>query len=202
MLFRSLDDEDRIDDLLVERGAVDSADDAGTIRQQLDQAVNAPETTSAGRTLDAVSALLDVCTERGYEGEPAMRLEAAAADGTPLDYEVPFATRDGDRVVDVRALVQDADRMAHDEGRSTADVAATVQDALARGLADLAIEAAEAKDLDAVGFSGGVAYNDAITRSIRETVADAGLEFLAHDRVPPGDGGISYGQAVIASVRQ
>jgi hydrogenase maturation protein HypF len=104
--------------------------------------------------------------------------------------------------VDVKTLVRDADRMANDEGSSTADVAATVQDALARGLADLAIETAREKDLDAVGLSGGVAYNDAITRSIRETVQDGGLEFLGHDRVPPGDGGISYGQAVIASVRQ
>ena len=195
-----LDDEDRIDDLLVDRGAVDSTDAAATVRQQLDQGVNAPETTSAGRTLDAVSALLDVCTERGYEGEPAMRLEAAAADGTPLDYDVPFATRDGDRVVDVKTLVGDADRLADEH--SVADVAATVQDALARGLADLAIAAAEDRGIDAVGFSGGVAYNDAITRSIRGAVEDAGLEFLGHDRVPPGDGGIAYGQAVVASVRQ
>ncbi|HKL29762.1 MAG TPA: carbamoyltransferase HypF [Natrialbaceae archaeon] len=202
ILASLLEDEDRIDDLLVERGAVDSTDDAATIRQQLDQGVNAPETTSAGRTLDAVSALLDVCTGRGYEGEPAMRLEAAAAGGTVLDYEVPFATRDGDRVVDVSALVQDADRMVTEDGHAVPDVAATVQDALARGLADIAIEAAQEKDLDAVGFSGGVAYNDAITRAIREAVEDADLEFLGHDRVPPGDGGIAYGQAVIASVRQ
>ncbi|MFW6376643.1 MAG: carbamoyltransferase HypF [archaeon] len=202
ILASLLDDEDRIDDLLVERGAVDSADAAATVRQQLDQGVNAPETTSAGRTLDAVSALLDVCTERGYEGEPAMRLEAAAATGTILDYDVPFATRDGDRVVDVKTLVRDADRMAHEDGREGADVAATVQNALARGLAEIAIEAARKKDLDAIGFSGGVAYNDAITRTVREAVEDANLEFLGHDRVPPGDGGIAYGQAVIAAVRQ
>ncbi|MFT4890090.1 MAG: hydrogenase maturation protein HypF [Halobacteriales archaeon] len=200
ILASLLDDEDRIDDLLVERGAVDSTDAAATVRQQLEQEVNAPETTSAGRTLDAVSALLDVCTERGYEGEPAMRLEAAAADGTARDYDVPFATRDGDRVVDVPTLVQDADRLVDEH--PAADVAATVQDALARGLADLAIAAAEDKGVDAVGFSGGVAYNDAITRSIRDAVEDAGLEFLGHDRVPPGDGGIAYGQAVVASSRQ
>ncbi|MFT4963912.1 MAG: hydrogenase maturation protein HypF, partial [Halobacteriales archaeon] len=82
------------------------------------------------------------------------------------------------------------------------DVAATVQTALARGLAELAIEAAENKGIEAVGFSGGVAYNDAITRSIGEAVEAADLEFIAHDRVPPGDGGIAYGQAVIAAARQ
>ncbi|MFQ3293558.1 MAG: hydrogenase maturation protein HypF [Natrialbaceae archaeon] len=202
ILASLLQNEDRIDDLLVERGAVDSADAATTVRQQLDQEVNAPETTSAGRTLDAVSALLDVCTERGYEGEPAMRLEAVAAEGTPLDYDVPFATREGARVVDVQMLVRDADRMAHEDDYAIEDVAATVQTALARGLAELAIEAAENKGIEAVGFSGGVAYNDAITRSIGEAVEAADLEFIAHDRVPPGDGGIAYGQAVIAAARQ
>jgi hydrogenase maturation protein HypF len=202
ILASLLQNEDRIDDLLVERGAVDSADAATTVRQQLDQEVNAPETTSAGRTLDAVSALLDVCTERGYEGEPAMRLEAVAAEGTPLDYDVPFATREGARVVDVQMLVRDADRMAHEDDYANEDVAATVQTALARGLAELAIEAAENKGIEAVGFSGGVAYNDAITRSIGEAVEAADLEFIAHDRVPPGDGGIAYGQAVIAAARQ
>ncbi|CCQ34023.1 [NiFe] hydrogenase metallocenter assembly protein HypF [Halorhabdus tiamatea SARL4B] len=194
-----LDDEARIDELLVDRGALATESEAATVRRQVQAGVNTPATTSAGRLLDAVSALLDVCTDRSYEGEPAMKLESAAVDGAVLDYEIPFGTRDGNRVVDTRQFVRDLDALAGDH--STGDVAATAQWALARGLADVAVGIAADRGVDAVGFTGGVAYNDAITRTIRERVEAAGLDFLGHDRVPPGDGGIAYGQVAVASVR-
>ncbi|MEF8829934.1 MAG: carbamoyltransferase HypF [Halobacteriales archaeon] len=199
ILASLLDDPDRIDDLLVEREVVDGADDAAVVRRQLDRGVNSPRTSSAGRFLDATSALLGVATERSYEGEPAMRLEAAAAEGTPIEYDVPFATRDGERVVDVADLARDLADLADDS--PAADVAATAQRALADGLAEIAVETADTRGIETVGFSGGVAYNDAITRRLRERVRAAGLEFLGHDQVPPGDGGVSYGQAVVASAR-
>jgi hydrogenase maturation protein HypF len=197
ILASLLDDADRIDDLLVSRGGVDDADGARLVRRQLDQRVNAPPTTSAGRFLDAVSALLGACTERRYEGEPAMKLEALAARGTPRPYEVPFTERDGTRVVDTAELTRDLAELA--TGQSAADVAATAQQALADGLASTAVDAAETRGVDTVGFTGGVAYNDAITRRLRHRVQEAGLTFLGHDRVPPGDGGISYGQVVVAT---
>jgi len=199
ILASLLDGGDRIDELLVERGAVDSQRAAATVRQQVSQGINTPETTSAGRLLDAVSALLGVCPDRSYEGEPAMKLEAAAVDGAVLDYDIPFGTRDGARVVDARQLVRDLDALADDHAIS--DVAATAQWALAGGLADVAVAVAEDRGVDAVGFTGGVAYNDAITRTIRDRVGAAGLDFVGHDRVPPGDGGIAYGQVAVAATR-
>jgi hydrogenase maturation protein HypF len=94
-----------------------------------------------------------------------------------------------DRLVE---LLDDAER---------ADVAATAQDALARGLARIAVDAAEERDRDTVVLSGGVAYNDAIATRVRETVVDAGLRFSGNERVPPGDGGIAYGQVAVAAAR-
>ncbi|MFW5956693.1 MAG: carbamoyltransferase HypF [Halorhabdus sp.] len=194
-----LEDADRIDALLVDRGAVETPEQAAAVRQQIEQGVNTPATTSAGRLLDATSALLDVCTERTYEGEPAMKLEAAGAAGTVLEYEIPYDTRDGHRVLDAAQFVSDIDVMV---GRhSTADVAATVQWALAVGLADVALEIAQTRGIERIGFTGGVAYNDAIYRAIAERVGKSGFELLGHDRVPPGDGGIAYGQVVVASHR-
>ncbi|WEL18379.1 Hydrogenase maturation factor [Halorhabdus sp. SVX81] len=200
ILASLLDDDDRIDELLLERGTVETAGEAATVRKQVEQDINSPTTTSAGRLLDAVSALLGVCTERSYEGEPAMKLESAAVDGAVLDYDIPYATRDGNRVLDTRQLVRDLDAMADDH--PIADVAATAQWALARGLAELSVAVAADRGVDAVGFTGGVAYNDAITRTVRERVEAAGLDFLGHDRVPPGDGGIAYGQVAVTAARE
>ncbi|MFC7134518.1 MULTISPECIES: carbamoyltransferase HypF [Salinibaculum] len=193
-----LDDTDGVDDRLVATGAVDSRSEAAVVRQQAEQGVNTPETTSAGRYLDAVAALVGICDRRRYEGEPAQRLEAAASEGTVRDIAVPFTERDGDRVVDTAALVRDLDAL----DAPAADVAATAQDALARGLGEIAVEVARDRGVDTVGFSGGVAYNDAISRRLRAEVESAGLDFLAPDRVPPGDGGIAYGQAVVATARR
>ena len=55
--------------------------------------------------------------------------------------------------------------------------------------------------LDAVGVTGGVAYTPPISARIRTTVADAGPSVLDHAAVPPGDAGLSYGQAVAVSSR-
>ena len=43
-----------------------------------------PFTSSTGRILDAVSALLGVCYDRSYEGEPAMLLESVAVNGEDI----------------------------------------------------------------------------------------------------------------------
>lgn len=194
-----LDQEERIDDLLVTRDAVDSADAAAIVRSQLDQGVNVVGTTSAGRFLDAISALLGTGTHRRYQGEPAMRLEALAGESPPVEFEIPYSSRDDLRVVDVREIARRIDDMTGNI--SDERLAATAQWALGTGLADIAVEQAERQGIEVVGFTGGVAYNEAITRAIADRVADSGLTLVTHDEVPPGDGGLSYGQAVVAAAR-
>jgi hydrogenase maturation protein HypF len=194
-----LADPDRVETVLRETGVGDGPDDRAAVRRQARRGVNAPRTTSAGRFLDAASALLGVCRERRYEGEPAMRLEAVAARGDPLELAVPYADRDGDRVVDVHELFRWLADRRHTHDR--ADLAATAQAALATGLADVAVEAARESGVRAVGLTGGVAHNDAVVRRVRDRVERSDRTFLAPDRVPPGDGGVAYGQAVVATAR-
>jgi hydrogenase maturation protein HypF len=192
-------DGDRATDLLVARGAVADEVEAAAVRRQAERGVNSPRTTSAGRYLEAASALLGVCTERSYRGQPALALEAVAADGSPLDVAPPV-DRGGDEPtlrVD-RAVSRLADLTGD---HSTADLAATAQALLADGLARIAVDCATDRGVDAVGFTGGVAYNPAVSRRLRRTVEAAGLTVLGHEAVPPGDGGLAYGQAVAASAR-
>ena len=58
--------------------------EANLIVDQLGRGVGTVETTSCGRVLDAVAAVLGVCYERSYEGEPAMKLESAALKGKDI----------------------------------------------------------------------------------------------------------------------
>ena len=82
---------------------------------------------------------------------------------------------------------------------SKADLAYSLHSYLARGLAELAIEKAMEENVKAIGFSGGVACNQILTTIMRRIIEDSGLKFLVHNSIPPGDGGLSLGQAAIAA---
>ncbi len=170
-----------------------SDEELEAVRFQISEGMNCPPTTSAGRFLDAVSAWLGVCCERTYEGEPAMRLEAAAAEGRPQKLEPPLALGAGRKVLDTVELFCRLAGLAGN-GMATADLAATAQETLARGLARLALEVARGEGVGAIGLTGGVAVNDAIAWTVRREVERAGLQFLSHRKVPPGDGGLAFGQ--------
>ena len=172
------------------------------ILQQLERGVNVVQGSSTGRVLDAAAALLGICSERTYEGEPAMKLEAAAKRST-CRVELPISFKKygnpGVPVLDTTELLLGAYELS---GTYSPEVLAfAVEESLARGVSELAVALARKKGLDMVGLSGGVAYNEHITGRIAETVKEAGLDFLSHRRVPPGDGCISFGQAVAAGFK-
>jgi hydrogenase maturation protein HypF len=166
--------------------------EAQLIADQLKSGVGI-ETTSCGRVLDAVSALLGLCNVRSYEGEPAMKLESAAMIGKDA---LKLKPRVSSGVLDTTGLV----RVVFDNlGRvSAADLAYSAHAYLARGLAELAVEKAVALGVKTVGFTGGAACNQILAILMRQTVEAAGLRFVLHETVPAGDGGVSFGQAVVA----
>jgi hydrogenase maturation protein HypF len=151
-------------------------------------------TTSCGRVLDAVAALLGICYDRTYEGEPAMKLEAIASQGKDVLQLDPEITG---TVLNTTTLV----RALFDLVRNypVADLACSAQSYLARGIAQLAMTEAERLTINAIGFSGGVAYNEHLTMTLSEIVRKNGFEFYLHNSIPPGDGGIAFGQAYTAS---
>ena len=155
------------------------------------------ETSSCGRVLDAVAAVLGVCYERTYEGEPAMKLESAALEGKDVLKSNPII--EGDILNTTEMVLQIFENR---EKHTVADLAFSAHVYLAKGLATLAIEKALENDVKVVGFSGGVASNEIFTRIMREIVEAAGLRFLVHEVVPPGDGGVSFGQAVFGGFFQ
>ncbi len=153
-----------------------------------------PKTTSCGRVLDAASAVLDVCYERTYEGEPAMKLEAIATKGKDV---LNLTPKIKENVIDTTNLIQEIFFQKKDY--RVADLASSAQSYLAKALAELAVEEAERLGIDTIGFSGGVAYNEYITLTIRRIVEKSGFNFVAQSQIPQGDGGISFGQAIAAS---
>lgn len=168
--------------------------------EQLQRGINSPVTTSSGRFLDGVSALLGICGERSYEGEPAMKLESAALEGEVVEIELPTVKQAGFSTLDQSKILRRLLELRKDH--SPADLAATAQWALAKGLSKLALDDASREGIDNIGFSGGVAYNGQISRVIESTVTEAGLNFFTNEEVPVGDGGIAFGQLWVAAMRE
>ena len=167
--------------------------EATLILAQLKSSKAIIESTSCGRVLDAVAAILDVCFKRSYEGEPAMKLESTALLGKDT---LQLKPQIHDGVLDTSYLLRE---LYHNLGRViTSNLAYSAHTYLANGLAELAIQAANAKSTKNVGFSGGAACNQILVNLIREAVEAAGLRFFVHESVPTGDGGVSFGQAVVA----
>ncbi|KYH38931.1 MAG: (NiFe) hydrogenase maturation protein HypF [Candidatus Hecatellales archaeon B24] len=152
-------------------------------------------TTSTGRVLDAAAAILNVCYRRTYEGEPAMKLEAAASRGRKTVNLKPEISGEVLKTSNLAcALIENSGRYRVE------DLAYTVEEYLAEGLAELACAWAERLGVKAVGFTGGVAFNHHITSAFRRLVEGRGLKLYVNLKVPPGDGGLSLGQAFKAGL--
>ena len=60
----------------------------------------------------------------------------------------------------------------------------------------MAGRAARKLGVNCVGLSGGVLQNATLARLLPLALAEQGLTALTHHELPPGDGGLSLGQAV------
>jgi hydrogenase maturation protein HypF len=153
---------------------------------------DAVETTSCGRIFDAVAAILGICYERTYEGESAMKLESVGTKGKDVLMLEPIF--DGNRLNTTELLVKVFDSR---DKFSAADLAYSAHAYIAKGLAMLAVEAATKNGVKSIGFTGGSAVNELLANIMRSTVEAAGLRFVVHESIPPGDGGVSFGQAFV-----
>jgi len=169
-------------------------EEAHLILAQLERGNIKVRTTSCGRILDAASAILGVCYERTYEGEPAMKLESAAIGGEDRLKVKPNISGNILKTTDIILSIFEERRKI-----PIRDLAFSVHNYLAEGLADLAMKIALENDIRVIGFTGGVAANQIITQRMREIIESNGLVFLTHELIPPGDGGLSFGQAYIAA---
>lgn len=153
-----------------------------------------PVTSSAGRLFDAVGAICGIRAEVNYEGQAAIELEAAADPAEPGAYPLPFADGVLDARETIRAVLADLGA-----GAGVPTVAARFHNAVAKASAAAAAELAAAAGLDAVVLSGGVFQNRLLLERTAAAAAGHGLRVLTPRRLPPNDGGVSYGQAAVAA---
>lgn len=199
-------------DLLEHPGAVgllNSLDEQtrGVTATMIERSINSPRTSSMGRLFDAASAILGICGQATYEGEPAIELEAAAwralggktvrLDGSHTGV---FTSADDSPILDPQPLIK-ALLNGIEAGAPADRLALEFHIAITRSTARIASEICTRKNIGTVALSGGVFMNRLLLRLLTHELKDAGLAVLVPHAVPVNDGCIAYGQAAIARAR-
>jgi hydrogenase maturation protein HypF len=175
---------------------------ARAVGEMLRRDVNCPRASSCGRLFDAVAALLGLCTRITYEGQAALRLEAALggtrditrSDGSAPRLEFPLRERGDLWEADTRHFMNGVIR-ACVAGVSAAALSRAFHAALARTFADMALAAARGTGVRRIALSGGVLQNAALMQGLTTLLSRGGLIPLTPVKMPAHDGGVSLGQA-------
>jgi hydrogenase maturation protein HypF len=152
-------------------------------------------TSSMGRLFDTAAALLGFTRPISFEGQAAIWLEQLARKGVTRDsYPFPFNGKELDFRILLQKLVEDRRR-----GRDVAEIARAFHRGIATGLFECVSAICEAHSTDTVVLSGGVFQNELLLTEFQPLVAPESLQIWTNSTVPSNDGGISLGQAALAS---
>ena len=181
--------------------------EARVLKRMMERGVNAPLTSSCGRLFDAVAAVVLARRAVDYEAQAAIELEGVAVDELEVvgpGFAYPLELRRGDwarrepATLSAALLWRELLRDLRD-GVSKARMAARFHAGVADGFVSAAVLAREVTGIAQVAMSGGCMHNRRLARRLRARLEGDGFRVFQHARVSPGDGGLSYGQAVAAA---
>ncbi len=175
----------------------------------IEKRVNSPVTSSLGRIFDAASAALGLVDTVTYEGEGPIKLENRALNrfttysghsygARNKKYDIPpyklqYENDKSEFAIDMSEtilyLLEKRDRIAK------GDLAFQFHLAVTRATIEGVLRMKEKTGLNRIALSGGVFQNLILRELIREELESNNFEIFFNVNIPPGDGGISVGQA-------
>jgi hydrogenase maturation protein HypF len=177
--------------------------EARVLDRMIERGVNSPLTSSCGRLFDAAAAVVAGRRVMDYEAQAAIELEGLAVDEADQPgYEMEIVGGDWARREPVRIGARLLWRELLEDlrtGASKARIAARFHAGVAAGFEKAAVLARASTGVEQVVLSGGCMHNRRLARLLRAGLEAKGFEVFQHRRISPGDGGLSYGQAVVAA---
>jgi hydrogenase maturation protein HypF len=174
------------------------SDELITLRRMLTRGLNSPLTSSAGRLFDAVASLAGLRQITRFEGQSAMALEFAAAQGGTEEAYPWVVAEDASGqsrlILDWQPLVESVLEDVRD-AIPAGIIAAKFQNALTEGVVTVAQRTGHAR----VALGGGCFQNKRLLELTVARLTSEGFQPYWPQRVPPNDGGISLGQVVAAA---
>lgn len=166
------------------------------VRAMMERGVNTVLTSSCGRLFDAVAAILGLRQEINFEGQAAIELEMTAA----ADVEDRYGFELAGEQIDMRTAITEIVREVR-RGEPVACIAARFHNTIAAVVVETCERMRRDDGLRRVCLSGGTFQNWTLLGKAVTGLRARGFEVFPHSKVPPNDGGIALGQAVIAAER-
>jgi len=169
------------------------------ILEQLDKGINCVKTSSLGRVFDAVAAMLGLGSYNYFDAQLPMALEAVIEDGIEEHYDFGLIS-----IAD-EPLQLDLDKMIRQiiadiqKGLSPGVISAKFHNTISIAFLAMAKQARENTKLETVALSGGVFCNRYLTNRLIKLLRKNDFRVLFNREIPSNDGGISVGQAAIAT---
>ncbi len=178
---------------------------ARVVEQMIARQINTPKTSSLGRLFDAAAAIVLGRRAVDYEAQAAIELEGIAEgegdDAGRSEYALELWDRgepDDPNVIRTdrmwKTLVTDLRC-----GEDASLIAARFHAGVAEGFINAAANARIETGINCVVLSGGCIHNRRLTRLLRRGLEEEGFLVYQNRKTSPGDGGLSYGQAVVAA---
>jgi len=172
-------------------------DKLSIIEKMIDKNINSPLTSSCGRLFGAVSSLIGIRDEISYEGQAAMELESFCASGIKERYNFCICKEGDEFIIDPQEIFIDIITDLK-EGIDKKVMAAKFHNTVAEFTLNLCGKIKKSTGINKIALSGGVFQNRYLTERIISLLEKDDFQVYIQRKVPPNDGGISLGQAVVA----
>lgn len=144
------------------------------LEQMYDKNLNAPLCSSMGRLFDGISALLQLCQNVSYDGEAACLLEAQAQ--------------------------KESINTAYNHSQTQLS-ALSFHEYIAQVITKKCIDISNKTGVYDIALGGGCMANRLLFKLLNTMLASEGFTIYTNKELPPNDGCISYGQAIVAQAQ-
>jgi len=187
-----------------------NAEQMAVLEQMMERKINSPLTSSLGRLFDAVAAVVLNRRVVDYEAQAAIELEGIAVDESVRLGRSGYVPElgeagscadvghDGSLIIQTTSMWQ-ALLSDMKNGVNAKRIASRFHSGVSEGFIWAVANAREKTGITRVAMSGGCLHNRRLARLLREGLEEESFTVLQHRQVSPGDGGLSYGQTVIAA---
>ncbi len=170
------------------------------LEHMMAQEFNSPRSSSLGRVFDGVAAILGTRQAVSFEGQAAMELETLAVRRTRRIYPFEVDKSGEGTILDLRPLIR-AVAEEKIKGKDPTAIAAAFHQTIIVALAVVAVTIREKTGIGKAVLSGGCFQNRVLLEGTVRELEKAGFEVYTHRWLPPNDGCIALGQAVVAAAR-
>jgi len=154
-------------------------------------------TSSCGRLFDAVASLCNLGHLNTYEGELPSLLQGQAEGIFPKKQAYQFSIEKNQNLhvlnflPIIHDIIKDKDQLPEKSYKFHLTLATSFN--------KMAEIARDELNIHKVGLSGGVFQNILLLQLTRDMLTENGFKVITHSQIPPNDGGVSLGQALLAA---